>query len=87
MPSVSVASGLVPSGMVGAFIVSAPEWPRPFKISAGSMSHEAKRNALVNFKRDIENQLARYKWFPHGTKDVPRHGLFDELRDPNDMSE
>lgn len=76
--------GLIGSGMVGAFWVESPDWPRPFKISAGSMSHDEKRHAWTN-KHEFLNQLARYSYFPHGIKDVPRHGLFDGIRDEKDL--
>jgi DNA ligase-1 len=79
------SEGLVPSGMVGSFWVQSPKWPREFKISAGSMSHKDKEYAFKHPEEFI-GQLARFKWFPHGTVDVPRHGLFDGIRDPNDMS-
>ncbi len=75
--------GLVGSGLVGSFWVKSDKWPRPFKISAGSLSHEEKRAAMLNPDKYMY-QLARFSYFPHGVKDVPRHGLFDGLRDPND---
>jgi DNA ligase 1 len=79
------AAGLRPSGMVGSFWVKSPDWILPFKISAGSMSHEAKREAFVNFSSMYNGKLARYSYFPYGVKDVPRHGIFDGIRPVEDL--
>lgn len=79
------AAGLVPSGMVGSFIVTAPEWPTPFKISCGAMKHDEKRAAFLAFESEFKGKLARYSYFAYGVVDVPRHGIFDEIRPIEDL--
>jgi DNA ligase-1 len=77
--------GLLPTGMVGSFIVESSEWPRPFSISATSLTHPERVDAFVNFESKYKGELARYKFFPKGIVDVPRHGIFEGLRDADDL--
>jgi DNA ligase-1 len=76
---------MIPTGMAGAFTVESNKWPRPFQISATSMTHEERKHAFNNFDKEFLGELARFKYFPHGVVDVPRHGLFESIRDPNDL--
>jgi DNA ligase 1 len=76
---------MVGTGMVGAFTVESDLWPRPFEISATSLTHEERRHAFNNFESEYKGQLARFKYFPHGVVEVPRHGMFESIRDPNDL--
>jgi DNA ligase 1 len=72
-----------PLGMVGAFMVQSPEWPRPFKIGSGNMSHEeAKR--LWEIRGTLTNETIVFKYLVHGVKEVPRHGRFKGFRAPED---
>lgn len=71
------------TGMVGAFLVSSDLWAEEFRISASSMTHEARRNAWEN-PGEYLRQLARFKYFPHGVVDVPRHGVFEAIRGRED---
>jgi DNA ligase-1 len=75
---------MIGTGMAGAFTVESEKWPRPFQISATSLTHEERKQVWEN-QGDYLNELARYKYFPHGVVDVPRHGIFEALRDPNDL--
>jgi DNA ligase 1 len=77
---------LVPSGMLGAYIVEHPDYEKPFKVSCGTMTHEQRRWAWENLNVALD-KVTRYKWFPHGTKDVPRHPLWDGMRDNDDLGE
>lgn len=79
----SAAEGRLGAGMVGSFWVESPKWPKEFKISAGSMSHDEKAHAWNNPHLFI-GELARFKFFNHGIVDVPRHGIFDGLRGRED---
>lgn len=72
------------TGMVGAFTVESDKWPRPFQISATSLSHDERRYAFQN-PQEFLGELGRFKYFPHGVVDVPRHGIFEAIRDPNDL--
>lgn len=78
------AEGLYPSGMLGAYIVSAPEYSKPFNVSCGSMTH-AERKAAWEVRDIDKGGLVRFKYFKHGMKDVPRHGLYAGFRDPSDL--
>lgn len=75
---------MVGTGMAGAFTVESDKWPRPFNISATSMSHEERKHCWEN-QHEFLKELARFKYFPHGVVDVPRHGIFESIRDPNDL--
>jgi DNA ligase 1 len=72
------------TGMVGAFIVESSRWPKPFRISASSLGHKARQHAWEN-PHEYVHQLARFKYFPHGVVDVPRHGVFEALRGREDL--
>lgn len=76
--------GLVPSGMIGAYIVRQKEYDKPFRISCGAMTHEERRARWESREAD-RGRIARYKFFAHGVKDVPRHGIFDAFRDSDDL--
>ncbi len=71
------------TGMVGAFVVKSDKYADTFRISASSLSHVKRREAWDN-KGEYIGELARFKYFPHGTLDVPRHGVFEAIRDRAD---
>jgi len=72
------------TGMVGAFVVKSDLWPDPFRISASSMSHKVRKHAWEH-PGEYLAQLARFKYFPHGVVDAPRHGVFEALRGKEDL--
>lgn len=76
---------LVGAGMVGSFIVESDLWPEQFSISASSLSHDERADAFTNFDKKYRGEIARFKYFPKGVVTVPRHGVFDGLRDENDL--
>jgi DNA ligase-1 len=76
---------LVPSGMIGAYIVKSPKYSKPFRVSCGSMKHDERRERWEKRHLDLGG-LLRFKHLPHGAKDVPRHGLYAGFRDPDDLS-
>lgn len=80
------AENLVPSGMLGAYVVDHPDWEKPFKVSCGTMGHEQRRWAWENKELSL-HQITRFKWFKHGSKDVPRHPLWDGMRDNDDLGQ
>lgn len=74
-----------PSGMIGAYVCESDEFPGvTFNVSCGSMTHEEKRQRLQSFDQD-KSEIVRFKWLKHGTKDRPRHALFDGFRAPEDV--
>lgn len=78
--------GLYPSGMIGSYIVENPKYGKQFKVSCGSMSHDERKARLESFDED-NGKTVRYKFLPHGTKDVPRHGLYAGFRDLDDLQD
>lgn len=78
--------GLYPSGMIGSYIVENPKYDKSFKVSCGSMSHKERKARLESFAED-NGKTVRYKFLPHGTKDVPRHGLYAGFRDLDDLQD
>ncbi len=81
----TVASGLIGKGMCGSFWVKSPKYDNPFKVSCGSMTHEQRREVWENQGEWI-NVLIRFKYFAHGMVDVPRHPLYDGVRDLADYA-
>jgi DNA ligase-1 len=79
-----VAEGLSETDMVGAAWVTDELFPRPFKISLGTVSHEEKKFMKANPGEFIGN-TCRYTYFPHGVVEVPRHGQYDGLRPSFDL--
>jgi DNA ligase 1 len=77
----------VPTGMVGSFIVRSNKFDKSFSISAGSLSHDEAKEAFEQFDELYKGELASYEYFPHGTQDVPRHGIFRAIRGREDMTE
>lgn len=76
---------LIGAGMVGSFIVESSLWPEQFSISASSLTHDERREAFDAFDTLYKGQIARFKYFPKGIVTVPRHGVFDGLRDVDDL--
>ncbi len=72
------------TGMVGSFWVKSDKWAIPFKISASSLSHKDRLYAW-DHKEEYVGELARFKYLPHGVVDVPRHGVFESIRDRADV--
>lgn len=72
------------SGMLGAYWVHNPEWPGKFKISCASMTH-AQRVWAWNNREETIGDITRFKWFNHGIKDVPRHGIWAGFRHNDDL--
>lgn len=74
-----------PSGMIGAYICESDNFPGvTFNVSCGSMTHKERRERFLSFEQD-KSEIVRFKWLKHGTKDRPRHALFDGFRAPEDV--
>lgn len=75
---------LVASGRLGALWVSTPEFEEPFKISACTMTHNQQQWAWEN-QGQLLNEICRFRWFKHGTLNVPRHGQWAGFRHMMDL--
>jgi DNA ligase-1 len=75
-----------PTGMIGAFKVWSEKWG-DFDIQATSLSHEERKEAFDNFDSMYQHEIASFEYFPHGTIDRPRHGIFRGIRGKEDMTE
>lgn len=79
----SKAEGLVPSGRLGGFEVRDLKTGVEFSVGSGftaAMKDEYWQNRLGLF-----GKIIKYKYFPSGSKDKPRHPIFLGFRDARDM--
>ena len=61
---------LTPTGRVGAFLAV---WEgKPLKIATGKFTHE-ELEEIWNNQQSYVGQLLKFRYFPHGMKDLPRH--------------
>jgi DNA ligase-1 len=77
--------GMLPAGMLGAFICRAPAYAETFNVSCGSMSMKDRKEAWEG-RTGWLGATIRFKHLPHGAKDRPRHPLFAGRRDADDIS-
>lgn len=77
---------MVPTGMIGAFKVWSERWG-DFDIQATSLTFDERRQAFIDFKSFYKGRIASFEYFPHGTIDRPRHGIFRGIRGKEDMTE
>lgn len=84
----SAQAGLVPLDMVGRIYVHDFDGPngarRDYEIGPGKMDHGV-RKAVWATQNMFIGKPVKFKYFPHGEKDVPRHGSFLEFRHPITM--
>jgi DNA ligase-1 len=78
----SAQDGMVPMGTTGAFRVRDKNG---LEFSIGSGLNDAMRDKIWKDKNDYIGKLVKYKYFPQGVKDLPRHPVFLGFRDPDDM--
>ena len=76
---------LAPTGMVGAFVMESPKWPTSFRVSASTLRPMREQKRAWENPNDYLLQLGRFKYFPHGVVDVPRHGVFEAIRGKEDL--
>ena len=77
----SAKAGLVPKGTLGGFEVRDLKTGVNFSIGAGFTAAERKQfwdNSPIG-------QVVKYKYFPSGSKDKPRHPIYLGMRDKRDM--
>jgi len=75
-------AGLSGKGTLGAFICKTPEGIE-FKIGSGF--DQADRENFWNNQPNLLGTIVKYKHFPIGVKDKPRHPIFLGFRDKMDM--
>jgi DNA ligase 1 len=73
---------LVAAGRLGAFKVQNKEGT-VFKIGTGL--NEAQREEYWENRESLRGKLVKYKYFPIGVKEAPRHPVFLGFRDEDDM--
>lgn len=75
-------ANLTPMNMLGALICRTPEGVE-FEIGTGFTYLQ--RTVLWQIRQQLIGRLAKYKFFPVGVKDKPRHPVFLAWRDPLDV--
>jgi len=75
--------GKVPGGMLGALVVRSPKYNGTFNIGSGF--DMALRQLIWNSRESYIGKQAKFKHFPIGQKDLPRHPIFLGFRDERDM--
>jgi DNA ligase-1 len=75
--------GLQAMDMIGAFVVRDAQ-DREFKVAPGVMDH-GMRKALWSIRDSLKSKTIKFKYFPHGEKDVPRHPSFLGFRELIDI--
>jgi DNA ligase-1 len=76
-------AGMTGKGTMGALVVSHPGWPIAFNIGSGFSA--AERKSFWEDKERIIGSIAKFKYFPIGCKDAPRHPIFLGFRDEIDL--
>lgn len=77
--------GMRPSGMVGCLIGKDCKTGQEIRVSAGKMTAEDRVFWWLH-RAEIKGKIVKYKFFPSGGKDLPRHPTFQGFRDPRDMT-
>ena len=81
-------AGKVGKGTLGALLCKGlPGTPfAGVGIRIGSGFTKAERQELWDNRAHLKGDLAKFKYFPLGSKDGPRFPVFLGIRDPNDAS-
>lgn len=77
-------SGLRPANTLGALVVRDVESGVEFRIGTGF--DQADRDSLWRAEGGVLGRIVKYKFFPVGVKEKPRHPVFLGFRDKRDMS-
>lgn len=81
----SAKAGKVGKGTLGAFIVRDLKTGVEFNVGGGLTALQ--RGVFWQRRDEYEGKIVKYKSFPVGVKEAPRHPVFLGFRDPSDMSE
>ena len=79
----SKQEGLVPSGVLGGVTVC--DLTSQVEFNIGSGFDAAEKKALWEDRANLPGRIVKYKSFPVGTKDKPRHPIYLGMRDRRDM--
>lgn len=79
----SAKAGLIGKGVLGNFVVKDIHTGVEFRVGSG-MTHDLKQQVWQN-KRKWKGKIIKYKHFPIGVVDKPRHPVYIGLRSPDDM--
>jgi len=74
--------GMIPTGVAGTLIVKNRDGQ---VFGVGSGLNDELREEIWNNKEKYIGQLVKYKYFPQGVKELPRHPVFLGFRDPEDI--
>ncbi len=74
--------GMVGTDTAGTLVVRNEEG-QTFRIGSGL--DDAMRAELWVHKDQYIGKIIKYKYFPHGVKELPRHPIFLGIRDPDDI--
>lgn len=77
-------SGKVPGNMLGALVVRNPKYADPLRVGSGF--DMATRQQIWDDRPAYLGQTVKYKYFPIGMKDLPRHPIFLGFRSEDDLS-
>lgn len=74
--------GMIPTGVAGTLIVQDKDG-NTFGIGSGL--NDLMREEIWNNKEKYIGKLVKYKYFPQGVKELPRHPVFLGFRDSEDL--
>jgi DNA ligase-1 len=74
--------GMIPTGVAGTLIVQDKDG-NTFGIGSGL--NDLMREEIWNNKEKYIGKLVKYKYFPQGVKELPRHPVFLGFRDSEDI--
>jgi DNA ligase-1 len=78
----SALDGMVPMDTAGSLVVNGSYGE--VKIGSG-LDDKLREYIWTNKEKLIGKVYVKYKFFPHGVKNLPRHPVFIGFRDPDDM--
>jgi DNA ligase 1 len=78
----SAKAGMHPAGTLGALVV---EMKDGRVVNVGSGLNDELRARIWHSPNDYIGKLVKFKYLPHGVKDLPRHPVFLGFRDPEDL--
>lgn len=78
------AENLYPAGVLGSLICRTPEG---VTFGIGTGFDDFQRKTFWEWRGQLIGQIAKYKHFPQGAKDAPRHPVFLGIRSADDTSE
>jgi DNA ligase-1 len=78
----SSMDGMIPLDEAGALVVRLKSGQ---ELSIGSGLDDILRKEIWSNPGKYLGKLVKFKYFPHGVKDLPRHPVFLGFRDPDDL--